>query len=50
MDTPTIYTGDGTCVGDYMNLIGNRVEWSFAQAFDSLDRTCTNSRGAPTGN
>lgn len=45
----TAYTGGSSCVNDYFNLIRYRLESQFSKAFNMLDKTCSNSRGEPTG-
>lgn len=45
----TPYTGDASCVSDYFSLVKYRMESVFAKSFTMLDKTCSNSRGFPTG-
>lgn len=46
----TAYTGDESCVNEYFSLVKYRLESAFSKYFKMLDKTCTNSRGSPTGN
>ncbi|XP_031634259.1 uncharacterized protein LOC116347695 [Contarinia nasturtii] len=45
----TAYTGDASCVYDYFSLVKYRMESVFGKSFKMLDKTCSNSRGFPTG-
>lgn len=46
----TAYTGDASCVYDYFSLVKYRMDSVFGKSFKMLDKTCSNSRGSPTGN
>lgn len=46
----TAYTGDATCFYGYLLHVKYQLQSVFAKSVKMLDKTCSNSRGYPTGN